>query len=407
MLIAPRTDYPPVGALYVADALEQAGYDVHLFKSDVEHCEFLSTLLELDPLFVGFSVHTYPSLVEMISLSKLAHNLGYKVVWGGNHPTCLHDECLKQDYIDYVVVEEAETQVVYLAQAIANNAPWRDILKFSTDLDRYKPAWHLVKLDNYLYPAAHSVRGGGDGAARIFYYLMTSRGCPYSCAFCYNSRTPKQPWRAHSAAWVTDQVAYLKRELDIDGVGFWDDFFLGDRKRAVAIIAYLKAQGIKFLCEARASDLDGHFVRWLKEMGCLQLFIGAESGSNRVLGMIDKRITADDILHAAELTRKHGLPARFSFIYGFPGEDFDEIMQTKALVETLRSYPNVSISGPKLYTPYPGTALYRSAIEHGFKPPDDMSGWAGVNRSSDLEYLPWLKRELERNGRELEDLFDG
>ncbi|NIM55129.1 MAG: hypothetical protein GTO15_10985, partial [Pseudomonas stutzeri] len=261
MLVAPRTDYPPVGLLYVADALEQAGYGVHLFKSDMEHCEFISTLLELDPLFVGFSVHTYPSLTEMIVLSKLTHNLGYKVVWGGNHPTCLPAECYAEEYIDEVVIGDAETQIFSMARSIANNAPyWRNDLSCVTDLDAYKPAWHLVKLENYLYPASHSVRGGGDGAQRIFYYLMTSRGCPYSCAFCYNSRLPKQPWRAHSAAWVMDQVAYLKRELDIDGIGFWDDFFLGDRRRAVAILGYLKAQGIRFLCEARASDLDAHFV---------------------------------------------------------------------------------------------------------------------------------------------------
>ncbi|NIM55128.1 MAG: hypothetical protein GTO15_10980, partial [Pseudomonas stutzeri] len=57
-----------------------------------------------------------------------------------------------------------------------------------------------------------------------------------------------------------------------------------------------------------------------------------------------------------------------------------EISQTKALVATLRAYPNVSISGPKLYTPYPGTKLYQSAIEHGFQPPDGMAGWAGINR---------------------------
>jgi len=348
----------------------------------------------------------------MVDKSKLLkENTRIPIVWGGIHPTFVPKGCLAEDFIDYVIAGEGEVETVRLAQDLSCNVN-RDVeyrfAKTLTRLDDYKPAWHLVRIGEYLFDASHSVRGNCTASAkakRIFYYLMTSRGCPFDCTFCYNSHRPKKPWRGHSADWVKEQILFLEHELAIDGVGFWDDFFLGNRKRAVDIIEFLHQHGIKFLCEARASDLNDAFTAWLKEMGCLQVFVGAESGSDRVLRMINKKITVEQILEAAEITHRHDLPTRFSFIYGFPEEKMEEMLQTKALIERLSRYPHVSISGPKLLTPYPGCLIFEKAIDNGFVMPRSTVEWANINRFTDLKYLPWLAKELQAHGMTLGDLF--
>lgn len=412
LLVTPKTDYPPVGVLYIADALQKAEFGVRVVDCDIPDTGLIHLVDQLRPIFVGFSAHIYPSLTSIAAKSKLiATTSTVPIVWGGNYPTCLPEQCISHPYVDYIVTGDGEEAVVKLARDIVSGSNLRDRIRNGgavKKLDRYTPSWKHVDLDRYLFPASHSVRGNSErgDTDRIFYYLMTSRGCPYNCAFCYNSHTPKQPWRCHSYDWIKNQVLFLKKELDIDGVGFWDDFFLGNRRRAERVVAFLHSQGIGFLCEARVADLNDETMSWLKESGCLQVFVGAESGSSDVLKRINKSIEVEDIIYAADLAHCHDLPVRFSFIYGFPGETCDEMMETKKLIKLLNKMPNVSISGPKLYTPYPKTALYKLALHHGFKAPETPDGWAKINRASNLRYLPWLEKELERSRKNLSDLFD-
>lgn len=385
-----------MGALYVAGALQDAGYEVRLCESDMGYDEFIRLVHTSRPLFVGFSVYTYPSIKDMVEKSGFVTDMGIPVVWGGAHPTCLPDEC--REIADHVVIGDGEDGAQEIARHITNGAISSTYTTLSHEyLDRFTPAWNLINPNSYIFPSSHSVRGNNTanpGASRIFYYLSTSRGCPYSCTFCYNSRKPKRRWRGHSVEWIRIQVDYLKQKTHLDGIGFWDDYFFGMRARAIAIIEYLKSQNIKFLVEARASQLrDPLFVTWLKEMGCLQVFIGAESGSNRVLKHIKKEITVEDIIIAVESTCRHNLPLRLSFIYGFPDETHSEMLKTKKLIEYAKTFPNVSISGPKLYTPYPGTAMYEEALRYGFVPPSTISGWSEIHRSTDLKLLPWLDKD--------------
>jgi anaerobic magnesium-protoporphyrin IX monomethyl ester cyclase len=412
VLVSGKTDYPPMGALYLADALEQAGYVVHLRESNEQSGNFLQFIKNTTPVFVGFSVHTWPTIIDMVDKSKMVkENTEIPVVWGGIHPTFVPEQCLGENFIDYIMMGEGEIEIVRLADDLVRGENLYHRCRQATsmvELDSYRPAWHLLRLGEYLFDASHSVRGNNtqnSGAERIFYYLMSSRGCPFNCTFCYNSHGSQLPWRSHSADWVKEQVLFLKKALNIDGIGFWDDFFLGNRGRAIEIIEFLHEQGVKFICEARATDLDDEFTAWLKEMGCLQVFIGAESGSDRVLKMINKKLKVSDILQAVEITHKHNLPARLSFIYGFPGETIDEMLQTKALANRLPSYGNVSISGPKLLTPYPGSLIYDQALEYGFVVPSNTAEWANINRYTDLKYLPWLSDELKSHNMQLGDLF--
>lgn len=405
--------YAPVGSLYVANALEKAGYSVSLTDSSKGTEEVLKIIDDIKPLFVGLSVFTTPTIQKMIEISKvIKQETAFPVVWGGVHPTILYSQCLQEDFIDYVIRGEGEELIVQLAKDLERRErlEWRSrsSAEFIKNLDVYEPSWHLIEGKDCLYDESHSVRSSINERKKesIFYYFVTSRGCPFKCAFCYNTVMHRSKWRGHSVNWVKKQIQYLIDNYNIDGIGFWDDNFLADKRRAMEIIEYLRANDIAFLCESRAATVDESLVRKLKECNCLQLFIGGESGSPKILkSIIQKIITLDDVLRAAELGNKYNLPIRISFMFGLPGETIEDMMMTKSLILRLLKYPNVSISGPKMYTPYPGTKLFNESVKRGFTPPLTTLGWKDIHRASSIEYLPWFKEELERNNISIEELF--
>lgn len=402
-----------MGVLYLANALEQHGFSVDLHESSEDNGTFLRRLTNSDPLYVGFSVHTWPSIIDMVDKSKLVkRSMAAPVVWGGIHPSVLPEETIAEDFVDYIVTGDGERAAVRIAQEIADGSPPLDpviVGGVERNLDEFRPSFGHLRLSEYLYESNHSVRGNSKGQAsssRIFYYLMTSRGCPYNCTFCYNSASPKIPWRSHSAEWIIEEVKMLQRFLNVDGVGFWDDYFLGDMKRAEAVFKYFRDNNISFLCEARAKDLTVDFARYLKESGCLQVFVGAESGSDRILDKLNKKSTVSHLFQAAEAAQAVSLPLRMSFIYGFPSERFEDLVNTKKVITRLNAYSHVSISGPKLLSVYPGTAIYNEAVDAGFQPPETIEGWSQITRSSNLRFLPWLERLLEKNNSSLSFLYD-
>jgi radical SAM superfamily enzyme YgiQ (UPF0313 family) len=120
----------------------------------------------------------------------------------------------------------------------------------------------------------------------------------------------------------------------------------------------------------------------------LQAFIGAESGSQRILDEINKKTSIKQYLDAIKITRKYNLPLRMSFVYGFPQETEQDARATINFIKRIKEFPHVSISGPKRYTPYAGTALYSLATYKGFKPPRTTVGWSRIHRQVDPNLLP-------------------
>jgi radical SAM superfamily enzyme YgiQ (UPF0313 family) len=108
------------------------------------------------------------------------------------------------------------------------------------------------------------------------------------------------------------------------------------------------------------------------------LRIGAESGSQRVLDIMQKDITPEQILNAARLCQKHGIKASLGFMVGIPGETWSDVLQTLDLMDALEALgEGVAVIGPCIFTPYPGTPLFEEAIKYGFEPPASLQEWEG------------------------------
>ena len=153
----------------------------------------------------------------------------------------------------------------------------------------------------------------------------------------------------------------------------------------------------------READL----YQYLQETGCMQVFVGTESAWQETLNLIRKGTRVSDYRRLVAVSREVGLPLRFSMIIGFPGETEDSIHATLDYVTELKGEPYVSVSGPKLFTPYPGTGQYAAAVKAGMRVPPDTLSWASINRYGDFEEtFPWMRRHGVRTISRIREFWD-
>lgn len=424
-LIKPETERenfvmaPPLGILYLGGALEKSGYRVRLLHercNQANEKEIVDEIIAADPLFVGISTFTGPSLLPSLRLTRKIKKLSsIPVIWGGLHSTMLPEQTLQEGSIDLAVRGEGEETVVRLAGLFASGTVGPQALAaipgvayrsgsriqvnplppFIRDLDAFSPAWHLLETERYLsegkyiYTALGSKMSGLKVAT-----LMTSRGCPGRCGYCYNQFINKRTFRAHSIDFVAEHVRRLKSDHGVTGIIFEDDCLFTDRQRALAILRRLD---VPWSSSIRADYLarwgDG-FVRELKELGCAELRIGAESGSQDTLDIMCKDIRREHIFRSVELCRKHGIDVMMGFMIGVPGERWSETRKTFDIIDEMEKMNVTVAAGPAFYFPYPGTPMFDEAVRRGFKPPHAIQDWA----------MPWgpaqpLPRYADRRAR--------
>ncbi len=218
----------------------------------------------------------------------------------------------------------------------------------------------------------------------------------------------KFQWNAHSTEWVRNQITRIRDLLcqeghGMDGIGIWDDmFWVKYRKdpRAFDIIDCLRENNLVYLIEARADQLlrdESKLMRKLAATGCAQVFVGAESASQETLDSIRKGTKVEDYYRLIEFANTYRISMRMSFIVGFPDETDKSVNQTLDFCERINAGdcgPWVNCSGPKIFTPYPGTVEYSRAIAAGFRAPETIIEWSGINRSTEeyLRHFPWLEK---------------
>ena len=385
--------FVPFGVMYLSDALEKKGFKTNIWHGREEESNILLEMVEkTDPLFVGFTTYTMPNLKPTIELSKKIHSYSIPVVLGGIHATILPELCINEYFVNFLVLREGEETIVELTEALYNNKELKKIpgIVFKVngeiynngfspfvDLDKYEPRWDKINVESYLTKQ--------DWGKRII-PLVTSRGCPFRCGFCYSPVVNKRRWRMHSEEFIIKQVEKLKHYYKIDGISFRDENFFVNKKRAMKIIENIN---IPFYAPIRADSLDEEFIEWLDKHNCKEIFIGAESGVDRILKLMNKDITKKDVKKAVTHLSKSKIRTRIGFIIGFPEETRLERIETLEFMKELHKLnPNIQLQ-LNCYTPYPATPLWPKAIENGFLPPKNNEEWA-VDRQIVSKYLPWL-----------------
>jgi anaerobic magnesium-protoporphyrin IX monomethyl ester cyclase len=209
-----------------------------------------------------------------------------------------------------------------------------------------RPAYHLLKMDQYRY----------EFMGKNFAILEGSRGCPYGCNFCYLGMYGPR-FRQKRLDRLLDEVRYVNREFQVQNIYFMDLEFGLNRKH---LISFCKALvdlnlGVRWCCQTRVTDVDGEVLKWMKKAGCRLIHFGVEAGSDRILRQTGKGITVNDCVKAIDLTRKAVIETALFMNFGFPGETLREMNATVKLA--IRLSPTYAAF--HLIVPFPGTPLAR------------------------------------------------
>ena len=334
--------------------------------------EVAKVVKEFRPDIVGISVKSIkvPSALKIAGICKNI-NREIKVAAGGFHATVRPGDLLKSDNIDIVVRGEGEETFLELVELINNNRTTRSFEGINSVSFR-NPKGDLVNtpnrplirnLDSLAYPKRELILGYEDYTCEQLSWIMTSRGCPYNCAFCNSKAIWMRRTRFFSIAKVMEEIDYLGRNFKARNICFIDDSFTVNPKRVFGFCNELieKKVGITWSCLTRADLLDEQLIGIMKKAGCTKMDIGIESGSERIQKAINKDIRLSDVRKISKVFKKCGMFWAGFFMMGFPSETKEDILETLAFIKKIKpSWACLSI-----FTPYPGTKLYEICREDG------------------------------------------
>jgi radical SAM superfamily enzyme YgiQ (UPF0313 family) len=393
----------PLSVMLPAAALEAEGFQVSLVdqRIDGDWKEQIAAV-DGDCLFLGISAMTGPQLGWALRGAEIAKEADPEVpvVWGGTHPTILPAETLADDRVDAVVAGKGERAAVDVARKILRGGREAVTGAIHEGPSRRSPSgltlrqprldYRRLRWSEYVTP----VVDGTEGLAHV-----TSRGCPHRCSYCYNRVVNRSRWRGEPAEQVLDDLQRL-RDLGCRGVLLFEDNFFADRRRAEAVAEGILERGLdlKIKSDCRADYVlryDEAFLRLLRRAGFEVLFVGAESGSDRVLEMINKGVTVGGLVEANRSLARAGIRPHYSFMAGLPGESERDVYSTVRLMRRLKKEnPAAMLSPVKGYVPYPGTRTFERAVEMGFRPPSSLEGWSRFDWNGCPR--PWLSKRQAR-----------
>lgn len=340
-------------AAMVDDLCEVEVLDAYI--DDLSLDEFATIVAEKQPGVVGITV-MMDQFAEAGHLAARAAKQGCpetKVVLGGVHVTVDPDEVMRDERIDYAVRGEGEYAFRQLLLFLQDEGPFpqrgvcrRNETGYVTaeraelieDLDAVKfPAYHLIDYSRY---TRHAPRKSVDSPRRLPYArIMTSRGCPYQCAFCQVEHISGRTFRRRGIENVLDEINWLKEEYGIQSLILDDDNLFSHRGHAVDLFQGMIDRGLNMpwaTISTAVFRLDPELVELMRDSGCEYICIAIESGCERVLkNVINKPV---DYEHARQMVAKAksvGIYVAANFIVGFPTETWDEIRETIRFAEEL------------------------------------------------------------------------
>lgn len=336
----------PLGLLYLAANLEKNGYSVRIND--------LSGIPEKDWKIGKADIYGTTIYAPTVSISeriaKICKTINpySKIVAGGAHPTAIPKQ-MSNDF-DIIGIGDGEEIILDIANDYPNNKRFykKDLER---NLDIYpNPAYHLVDLFSY--------KRKFEGKQAIT--ILTSRGCPYSCAFCgLPEQHKKMKYRTPEN--VTEEIKSIQKKYGINKFNFQDDTFTVNKSRLYKMLKLFEPLEIGFRAHGRSGlDTLEDYVK-LKEAGCNVVAWGIESGSQKILNLMNKQTTVKYNEEVIKMAKDVGLLTRAFFILGFPGEDKQTIKETKEFIE--RTNPDQYFVSN--FVPYPGTDVWNNPKKYG------------------------------------------
>jgi anaerobic magnesium-protoporphyrin IX monomethyl ester cyclase len=399
----------PLGILAVSTPLLRAGYEVKIVDSTITPQFQRRVLEELeDALCLAVSLVTGPMIRETVQMAREVKRIypHMPIVLGGWHPSLLPDQTLAAEYVDVVVVGQGEEAMLEVVRRIEAGESLKGVLGVGykdegriafnpirplRPLREMPPkAYHLADFDAY-----QRVCG------RRWAMYTSSLACPYNCGYCTNDGVYGRKWNALEPAQVVEETTDLVTRYNLELLWIVDDNFLIDLGRAVGIAEGLVRRGVKFDWSIQASTnlvsrLSVDELRLLRRSGLSQVSQGADTGSTRMMHLMNKDFQDLDMIYtAADKLSAAGIRPSFNLIFGYPGETEKERRESVRLMMNIcRRHPGAEF-WTNIFTPYPGSPIMKRAFELGIEAPKTLAGWADFFPRYTV--LPWLKgREHQR-----------
>jgi anaerobic magnesium-protoporphyrin IX monomethyl ester cyclase len=363
-----RYPQPPLGLALIAAILEKAGYPVTLLDANA---------LELAPEdiparvagadIIGLTAMT-PTISTAIKIARHLKQAGpdRKIIMGGAHATMLPGETMAScPEIDVIVRGEGDETIGEVMQALEGQRPLDSVAgityraegKITATADRASrvdmdslpfPSYHLLPRQKYRPHPPH-------GMSLPFAAMVTSRGCPYHCAYC-SKPVFGSKFRAQGPERVVAELNYLQKQFGVREIAFYDDSFTLDKKRVHAICDRIIDSGLKiaWTCETRVNLVDKELLKHMKQAGCYAVAYGIESAVPEIISVLHKDTTLAQVEEAVRDSREAGLQVIGYFMLGSPGETEETIRRTIDFAGKLK----VDFAQFSVTTPFPGTELY-------------------------------------------------
>lgn len=401
----------PLSILY-ASILANQKYTIKVIDEEIEKDwkQAIENELKNSPLLVGITTMTGEQIKHALKISRFIKQLSpnVKIVWGGVHPTIMPVQTISDPSIDIVVEGEGEETLLELADALKHSKTLKKVrgicykennkitctgARAYIDLNKLPlPPYKILEMKKYLptYFGKKTIN------------MESSRGCPFRCTFCRNNiDKEKKKWRPFNEESMMKHIRHLVKTYGIEAIHFQDENFFIDLKRARNIITQMKKEfpHLHWLVNSIRIDtldrMDDEYLRFLEQSSCIQLKIGVESGSDRILQMIKKDINVEQIMKVNKRLAKFSMKALYNFMCGFPSETKDDIKKTINLIFQLKKEnKNAASSAVNIYTPYPGTEMYEEVKRLGFKEPKNLDEWA--EHSFESVKPTWLPKKQQK-----------
>ncbi|MBA7594334.1 Anaerobic magnesium-protoporphyrin IX monomethyl ester cyclase [subsurface metagenome] len=339
-----------LGPLYLATILKKEGYDVRLARP--KRKEDFVNFRDADIICMSGTTLEYPMNVECAVWTR-KHFPDMKILFGGTHATAMHQDVSESGLFDAIGVGEGELIILDMVRD-AERGELKKIYfsnGFAEDLDAIPfPDRTLIEGSygrNIFVNRKSYISGGSES-------LITSRGCSFNCAFCashsmWNGRT-----RYRSTENIVSEIRQIVESTGIRQFGMWDDNLTLNRKRCLKLCGELKELDIAWRCLVRADRLDSEICEAMAIAGCKEIWPGIESGDQRVLDFLDKRIDREKMLEGCRNAKKAGLKIKALFMIGTPGERIDTPELNREYIRRL-DFDMITLS---TFTPLPGSPVW-------------------------------------------------
>ncbi len=407
LIVPPTRSYTqrlPLGLMYISSFLESKGekniiIDFKGISNDLAYNRIKEKIIQSKPGFVGITcvvsevniVHDMCEFIKKNSSETI-------IVVGGPHASICPENFVERGIkFDYLVLGEGEITVYELIQTLKeggdiNNVEGIGFMK-AGKLVRNKPREMIQNLDELPFPAYDKVdmryycRPNVWSIRPIYissFMIFTSRGCPYNCNFCAAHAVWGRKVRFMSPNRVVQHIEYVIKNFKIDALYFGDESFTVSKQRIYDIFNLLKSKKIKILfgCQTRVNLLDEELLKFLRNNGCLQIDFGIESGSDRMLKIMNKQTNIEMSEKIAKICRKIKLRHFANMLINVPGETLDDIEKSLRFVKDM-GYSSVIWN---VYCPVPGVNWERTL---------DMEDLDTFNKYPSKEAFELLERKYK------------